>query len=204
MRPSSCKAKGRRLQQQIVADLYARFPALAEGDLRSTSMGCGGEDIQMSPAAREVIPFSIEAKNQVRTSPARVPVVAPMNVSQLSGATQRVGRLRPSVRELWRVDAAGRDEAEPPRALGSDAVERPPWHARRTREKARRARRRRLRQARARGGDTPFARARAGRSEQLELGPCRMVAILQECARAFLETVTLRVVGDDAGIRIEK
>lgn len=65
MKPQSCKAKGRRLQQQIVCDLYQHF-SLAEGDLRSTSMGAGGEDIHMSAKARELIPFSFEAKNQER------------------------------------------------------------------------------------------------------------------------------------------
>ena len=66
MRPSSAKAKGRRLQQQIVSDLFKVFPELSEGDLRSTSMGAGGEDIQASPFARSAInSFSIEAKNQV-------------------------------------------------------------------------------------------------------------------------------------------
>lgn len=66
MKPQSCKAKGRRHQQKIVADLYDTFPELEEGDLRSTSMGANGEDIQMSAAARKLIPFSIEAKNTER------------------------------------------------------------------------------------------------------------------------------------------
>lgn len=35
-------------------------------DVRSTSMGAGGEDIQLSPAAREMIPFTIECKNNAR------------------------------------------------------------------------------------------------------------------------------------------
>ena len=65
MKPQSCKAKGRRFQQQIVSDLYNEFE-LGEGDLRSTSMGAGGEDIQMSARARELIPYSFEAKNQER------------------------------------------------------------------------------------------------------------------------------------------
>jgi hypothetical protein len=66
MKPQSCKAKGRRAQQKIVADLYETFPELDEGDLRSTSMGAGGEDILMSAAARQCIPFSFESKNQER------------------------------------------------------------------------------------------------------------------------------------------
>lgn len=39
------------------------FPELGEGDAVSTSMGAGGEDIRMSPAARECVPLSIECKN---------------------------------------------------------------------------------------------------------------------------------------------
>lgn len=65
MKTQSCKAKGRRLQQQIVEDLYKNFE-LGEGDLKSTSMGAGGEDVQMSARARELIPYSFEAKNQER------------------------------------------------------------------------------------------------------------------------------------------
>ncbi len=66
MKPQSCKAKGRRLQQMIVRDLLELFPHLSEDDVRSTSMGAGGEDIQLSPLARKSIPYSIEAKNQER------------------------------------------------------------------------------------------------------------------------------------------
>ncbi len=64
MRPQSCKAKGRRLQQKIVADILEAFPHLKPDDALSTSMGCGGEDVRLSPVARNVIPLSIEAKNQ--------------------------------------------------------------------------------------------------------------------------------------------
>ena len=68
MRPQSAKSKGRRLQQKIVADLYETFPELGDGDIRSTSMGAGGEDILLSAAARKLIPFSFEAKNQERVN----------------------------------------------------------------------------------------------------------------------------------------
>lgn len=66
MKTQSCKAKGRRLQQLIANDIISAFPSLTEDDVRSTSMGANGEDIQMSPAARHFFPFSIEAKNQER------------------------------------------------------------------------------------------------------------------------------------------
>tara|TARA_B100000945_G_scaffold306812_1_gene294637 strand:+ start:866 stop:1282 length:417 start_codon:yes stop_codon:yes gene_type:complete len=68
MKPQSAKAKGRRLQQQVVGDLLSEFPHLSEDDIRSTSMGAGGEDILMSCAARTSIPFSFEAKNQERVN----------------------------------------------------------------------------------------------------------------------------------------
>ena len=64
MRPQSCKAKGRRLQQEIVADLLRTFPTLTSDDVRSTSMGANGEDVQLSSAARIQFPYSVEAKNQ--------------------------------------------------------------------------------------------------------------------------------------------
>ena len=62
MRPSSCKAKGQRLQKQIAADLCTAFN-LATDDVRSCSSGAHGEDVQLSAAARARVPWSIEAKN---------------------------------------------------------------------------------------------------------------------------------------------
>lgn len=66
MKTQSAKAKGRRLQQQVVGDLLDVFGHLSPDDIRSTSMGASGEDIQMSTAARQAIPYSFEAKNQER------------------------------------------------------------------------------------------------------------------------------------------
>ena len=68
MRPQSAKAKGRRHQQRIVKDILYAFPHLQPDDVVSTSMGCGGEDLKMSPVARQSLPLSIEAKNQERLS----------------------------------------------------------------------------------------------------------------------------------------
>lgn len=62
IKTSSAKAKGRKLQQWVVDKLYDLFPLLEDGDIKSTSMGANGEDVQMSPAARKVIPLSIECK----------------------------------------------------------------------------------------------------------------------------------------------
>ena len=66
MRPQSAKAKGRRLQQNVCQDLLSIFPQLEPDDIRSTSMGCNGEDCQLSPAARKLIPCAIECKNVER------------------------------------------------------------------------------------------------------------------------------------------
>lgn len=64
MRTSSAKAKGRRLQQWIRDKLLEMAPHLEPDDVRSTSMGCGGTDIQLSPKARQTYPYDIECKNQ--------------------------------------------------------------------------------------------------------------------------------------------
>lgn len=63
MRPSSCKAKGRRLQQEVRDALLQAAPSLEPDDIRSTSMGAYGEDILFSPAARRLYPISVECKN---------------------------------------------------------------------------------------------------------------------------------------------
>ena len=62
IKTSSAKAKGRRHQQWVRDKIYTAFPHLEEGDVRSTSMGAGGEDLQLSPAARKVFPYSVECK----------------------------------------------------------------------------------------------------------------------------------------------
>ena len=64
MKTSSAKAKGRRLQQWVRDRILERSPQLTEDDVRSTSMGAGGEDVQLSTAAREVFPFSVECKSR--------------------------------------------------------------------------------------------------------------------------------------------
>ena len=64
MRPQSCKAKGRRLQQHVVQQLLRTFPELEADDVRSVSMGCSGEDIVLSPRARQLLPYAFECKNQ--------------------------------------------------------------------------------------------------------------------------------------------
>ena len=61
--PQSAKAKGRRLQQHVRDAILEAYPSLESDDVRSTSMGAGGEDVQLSPAARKLFPYSIECKN---------------------------------------------------------------------------------------------------------------------------------------------
>ena len=62
MKPQSCKAKGRRLQQAVAAIIRA-YMDLPEPDAVSTSMGKPGMDIQLSSAARDKFPFAVECKN---------------------------------------------------------------------------------------------------------------------------------------------
>lgn len=64
MKAQSAKAKGRNLQKFVVEKIYELHPFLEEGDVRSTGMGQGGEDVQLSPAARKVFPYSIECKSR--------------------------------------------------------------------------------------------------------------------------------------------
>ena len=61
---ASCKAKARRLQQDVRDKILDKFPTLEEDDVKSTSMEAGGEDIQLSPAARRVFPYSVECKSR--------------------------------------------------------------------------------------------------------------------------------------------
>lgn len=63
MRPSSAKAKGRRLQNQIRELILENFPQLHPDDVKTAIMGESGEDIKLSPAARNLFPYSVEAKN---------------------------------------------------------------------------------------------------------------------------------------------
>jgi hypothetical protein len=68
MKPQSAKAKGRNLQKWVVEQLQRRFPQLRPGDLVSTSMGAGGEDIKLSPAARDAIPYQFECKSLAKVA----------------------------------------------------------------------------------------------------------------------------------------
>lgn len=68
MKTASSKAKGRKLQQDVRVKILDAFPRLEPDDVKSTSMGAGGEDIQLSPAARRWFPFSVECKSRATIS----------------------------------------------------------------------------------------------------------------------------------------
>jgi hypothetical protein len=58
----SRKAKGRKLQQLVEQRLKLQFPHLRDNDIRSTSMGCAGDDLILSPHALECLPYNFEMK----------------------------------------------------------------------------------------------------------------------------------------------
>jgi hypothetical protein len=58
------KAKGRLGQQAIRDMLYEVFPELEPGDIKSTTMGDNGADIQLSPRAYKLAPLDIEVKRR--------------------------------------------------------------------------------------------------------------------------------------------
>lgn len=66
--PRSRKSKGAKFQNEIRQKLLETFTSLEEDDIKTAVMGESGEDIKLSPAARKLIPFSIEAKAQEKVS----------------------------------------------------------------------------------------------------------------------------------------
>ena len=64
MKSRSAKNKGKRLQNSVRDLLLETFNQLEPDDIRSAIMGESGEDIKLSPAARRLIPYSFECKNQ--------------------------------------------------------------------------------------------------------------------------------------------
>ena len=60
----AAKAKGRLGQNEIRDKILETFPELEPDDVKSTTMGDSGEDIQLSPAARRKIPITIEVKRR--------------------------------------------------------------------------------------------------------------------------------------------
>lgn len=62
IKTSSAKAKGRNLQKWVRDLILSTFQDLESDDVKSTSMGASGEDVQLSPAARRKFPYSVECK----------------------------------------------------------------------------------------------------------------------------------------------
>ena len=60
----AAKAKGRTGKKEIRDKLLETFPEFEEDDIKSTTMGDTGEDIQLSPAARKKIPITVEVKRR--------------------------------------------------------------------------------------------------------------------------------------------
>lgn len=58
---ASRKAKGRKLQQEVAKLIQDTF-SLSELDVRSTSMGASGVDVQLSSNALNIFPYAIECK----------------------------------------------------------------------------------------------------------------------------------------------
>ena len=66
MKTRSAKAKGRRAAAELQQILLKTFPELEAEDVRVTPSGVQGEDLQLSPRARKIFPFSVEVKNKER------------------------------------------------------------------------------------------------------------------------------------------
>jgi hypothetical protein len=66
--PRSRKNKGMVFQKEIRSALLETFPELEPEDIK-TAVACEhGEDIKLSPAARRLFPFAVEAKAQEKVS----------------------------------------------------------------------------------------------------------------------------------------
>ena len=67
MKARSAKNKGRKLQTLVRDRLRSVYTEILEtNDIESQVMGMSGEDIVLSPAAKRIIPYSFECKNQER------------------------------------------------------------------------------------------------------------------------------------------
>lgn len=63
IKSKSAKAKGATLQKLVRDRILHHYEGILEpDDVKSTSMGANGEDVQLSPAARKLLPISIECK----------------------------------------------------------------------------------------------------------------------------------------------
>lgn len=67
MKTSSAKNKGRKLQKHL-RELLIDVLGINEDDVLSRPMGSQGEDLILSPKAREKFPFSPECKNREKVN----------------------------------------------------------------------------------------------------------------------------------------
>ncbi|MNJ94782.1 hypothetical protein D3C87_124850 [compost metagenome] len=63
MKTSSAKAKGRRACQEVKEAFHEWAPDLKDDDIIVTPSGVPGEDLRLSPAARDIYPYVVECKN---------------------------------------------------------------------------------------------------------------------------------------------
>ena len=63
MKPRSAKNKGQRLSKELRSRLLESAPQLEPDDIIVTPSGVPGEDLRLSPKARQVYPLSFECKN---------------------------------------------------------------------------------------------------------------------------------------------
>lgn len=62
MKPQSAKQKGRELCKRVKDLLLIWYQEAHTDDIKVTSSGAGGEDLQFSKAMRDLLPVSIECK----------------------------------------------------------------------------------------------------------------------------------------------
>jgi hypothetical protein len=65
------RARGATTQSEVKALIIGSFPGLDDTDVRSTSRGAQGEDIQLSNHARGFLPYQIEVKRQKKCTACR-------------------------------------------------------------------------------------------------------------------------------------
>jgi len=66
IKTQSAKGKGRKLQQAVRDKLLSLSDTFREGDIESTGMGQSGEDLVLSPHARDLLPISVECKSHAK------------------------------------------------------------------------------------------------------------------------------------------
>lgn len=64
MKPASAKAKGRVLAKLLKEEMLRCCPRLQEDDIYVTPSGVPGDDLKLSPTAKQVFPWNIECKNR--------------------------------------------------------------------------------------------------------------------------------------------